>query len=118
MHEHFGSSVAVSMGLANLMVFKTEASSMLHLVKSNDNLNIAVDKVAKQIYQEAQTYKQKCTIYNLNIDKDLAQEPVSETLLSILEKVSPKFLNSLSGLLIGNIVTSIVTVNSQPYEEK
>jgi hypothetical protein len=115
-HEYFGDSVAVlsSRGLANLMVFGTETGKMMHLVKSDeDDLGIAIDKIASQIRLDALAYKQKRTTYNLNIDRDLAREPISETLMTLLKMISAKFHDSPSALLIGNMVTSMV--NSQPY---
>lgn len=50
----------------------------------------------------------------MNINRDIACEPVSETLLNLLEKASSNFHNSFSSILIGNIVSS--TVNRGPTD--
>ena len=54
-HQYFGDAVVIlsSPGMANLMVFGKETGNMLHLVKSDDDdLCIAIDKVANQIHME------------------------------------------------------------------
>ena len=48
-------------------------------------------------------------MYNTRIDKDLAKEETSSTLLTLLSNVSEKLDNNLPALLIGNIVTSMLT---------
>ena len=54
-HQYIGCAVVIlsSPGMANLIVFEKETGKMLHLVKSDDDdLCIAIDKVANQIHME------------------------------------------------------------------
>ena len=101
---------------SKIFCFKTETTKLLHLTKQdqcdNDDLDIAISRVAKAIQAETKYNKKKRESYTIDIDRDIVCEPVSETLLDLLIKVSPKFRESLLSLMIGNIVAS--TVNSGP----
>ena len=63
-------------------------------------------KVAQAIQTETKYYKQIRDTYSIDIDHDMIQMPVSETLLDLLTKISPKFADSLQALMIGNIIAS------------
>ena len=101
-------------GFSKIVCFKTETTKLLHLTKQdqcdNDDLDIAISRVAKAIQAENKYNKKKRESYTIDIDRDIVCEPVSETLLDLLIKISPKFHESLLSLMIGNIVAS--TVNS------
>lgn len=75
-------------GMANIVSFTSETTIVLNLVKQDedDDLDTAVAKVARQVQKESQSYKQKRRSYTVNIDRYIACEPVSETLLNLLEK--------------------------------
>ena len=90
--------------MANIASFTSETTKILHLLKQDDDddLDAAVVKVTRQIQKETKSCKQKRTTYTMNIDRDIACEPVSETLLTLFEKVSSNFHDSLSSILIGN----------------
>jgi len=57
--------------------------------------------------------KKKKDMYQIDIDKDLARESVGDTTALLLSKISSKFDNdSLSMILIGNIITGTVCSQS------
>ena len=56
------------------------------------------------------------TEYRTSIDQTIALEVVSETVLRLLETISPRFADSLSAILIGNIITSVVKQQCTPLQ--
>jgi len=57
--------------------------------------------------------KKKKDMYQIDIDKDLARESVGDSTALLLSKISSKFDNdSLSMILIGNIITGTVCSQS------
>ena len=108
--EHHGDNVVIlsSSGFANVMGFRNELSKSLYLVENeNDALESAVDRVSTRIKTESLLLKRKTRDkYYTNIDKDLAKESASDTLSLLLSKISS--MKSLSQILIGNIITSVV----------
>ena len=110
--EYHGENVLVlsSPGFANVIGFKSELAKSLHLVKdTHDDLELALDRVASQITSESLVLKKKTREkYHTNIDKELARESVSDTAALLLSKIAHKFNDSLSQILIGNIITSVV----------
>lgn len=68
-------------------------------------------KASKQIIQDVKNIDIDKGHYNTSINKDIIKESVSDFLLMLLAKVSPRLDNTLPALLIGSIVTS--TLKSQ-----
>lgn len=111
--EYFKDAIIVlsSPGLANIVAFSSETTILFHLLKQeddNDEINAATSKVAEEILKETSALKKKRKAYTVNIDADISRESVSETLLGLLEKVSHKFSNSLTALMIGNMISGMV----------
>lgn len=103
--------VLSSPGIASIVAFASETTKLCNILKQDDDedeIDGAVNKVAKKIQQETSTLKKKRNAYTVNIDVDIAREPISETLLSLLEKVSGKSSDSQPVLLIGNMITGMV----------
>ena len=73
-----------------------------------DDTENSVKKVAKSVIKESKAISLDRTKYQLNIDRVVAGEAVSETLQSLLAAISPKLKDTLPALMIGNIVTSMV----------
>ena len=114
MKEYFKDAIIVmsSPGIASIVAFTSETTKLFHLMKQDDDdddeVDVALSKVAKKIQQDIGICKRKRNKYRVNIDVDIAREPISETLLSLFEKVSGKFSHSLPGLLIGNKISGMV----------
>lgn len=75
------------------------------------------NKIVKQILKETRDKMTKTTTYNKHIDKEIVSADISETLIDLLTAISPKFGNqSLQSLMIGSIVTSVVTNQTTPLQ--
>ena len=93
-------------------MFQCEAAKTLNLIScDDDDLDNAIHKVGKQITKECLSMKTRRTEYCMHIDKAMAQDCVSSTLLKVLNSISEQFDISLPGIMVGNIVTSVVTKN-------
>ena len=79
-------------------------------VDEDDSESIAT-KASKQIIQDVKNIDMDKGHYNINSNKDIVKESVSDFLLMLLAKLSPRLDNTLPALLIGSIVTS--TLKSQ-----
>lgn len=114
--NHFGESILVmsSPGIASIVVFRDEAPGLLKLVPDNDvnETDISISILKKEIVTEIKAKSSKKSTYDIRINKDTASEAASDTLLSLLAKISPKLENTLRAILIGNIVTG--TLNNTP----
>ena len=103
----FGSDLLVlsGTGVASLFVFRSKASSLLRLVPNadDDDIEIAVEKVAHQISRDVKESLVDDKNYHARVDKDIALDCVSSTLLSLLSKLSKTLDHTLPAALIGNI---------------
>ena len=97
-------------GVANLLVFRSKASSVLRLVDDDeDNVSASVEIMAKQIIRECRELKHGERYYQTRLNLDEAKESCSPTLLSRPNLVSTSLHASMSAALIGNIVTNSIT---------
>jgi len=98
-------------GVANLLVFRSKASSLLRLVPSSNqnDVEIGLEKVAHQIVRDVKESLVDDKNYHARVDMDIALECVSSTLLSWLSKLSTKLGRTLPAALIGNIVTNAIS---------
>ena len=110
LQTHFGKDILVlsSPGIANIVIFRTHASSLLHVIEEDDD-DFNFNKLGKTIQKEILTIPKQKEIFNKRIDFQMAVDDTSPTLMTVLKCISPKFENSLHSVLIGNIVTSIVS---------
>ena len=109
--DHSGEDLIVlsSPGVANILLFRSKASSTLRIIPDDtDDINAAVTKVAKKICSESKNIPFDNGMYETRIDNDIASECVSDTLMELLVSISPKLKRTLPALLIGNIVSSIL----------
>jgi len=116
--DHFGPDLLIlsGSGVASLLVFQSKASGLLHLVNDEDDFDCVLERVAKRIVHETQRLPADRKVYQASVDIDIALDSVSETLRSLLVKMSDKMNYTLSAALIGNIVTSILTNRSTPLQ--
>ena len=105
--EKFGRDMIAlsSPGVASILVFKSSASNALHIMPddTDDLMNEAIEKVAKQIKTEINNIEADRKKYYSHIDRDTCSVFQSNTFGDILSKVSHKLKKSLPALLIGNI---------------
>ena len=86
---------------------------MLNLVNDSDEdeLSILTDKLAKTITSEVRDISVDKSRYNVRITKEDISKSVNSTLMDLLGKLSANMDYTLPALLIGNIVTSIISNN-------
>ena len=108
--EHFGEKVLIlsSPGIASIIIFRTNASSLLNVVK-DDSEEVDLIHFAKTVKSEIKALPVQKTVYQKRVSFQTANNDVSSTVNAMLKAISPKFHNSLSGALIGNIITSVVS---------
>ena len=105
-------------GYAKLLCFNDNAMIGLELVKETavNEVEIALQTCANIIKEECKMADISSTEYRTSIDQTIAREVVSETVLRLLETISPRFTDSLSAILIGNIITSVVKQQCTPLQ--
>ena len=117
---YFGDEVTTlhGAGIATLLVFKHHVAKTLKISNdSEDDMDQCLKKVAKAIKEECIQAKQGFDEYSIHIDKFSAAECTSAMLTSLLSSVHPKLQPySLPSLLIGNIVSCVVTSQPTPLQ--
>ena len=109
---YFGDTMLVlsCKGLADMLLFRSRASQLVHLFEETDaDYASDVKSVAKQIVHESNALELDTSSYSTKIDESIAHSQCSETILSLLSHISPKLDSSLPAYLIGNMVTSAIT---------
>ena len=101
------------MGRVALLFSEKNASTLLNLVNDSDEdeLSILTDKLAKTITSEVRDISVDKSRSNARITKEDISKSVSSTLMDVLGKLSANMDYTLPALLIGNIVTSIISNN-------
>jgi len=91
-------------GVASLLLFRSRASSLLHLVATDteEEDERAMDRIAQKIAMESRDCWRNGNVYQTKIKMDIALQPVSPTLLTLLRKVSGKLGSTAQGAMIGN----------------
>ena len=92
--DYFGSDFLVlsGKGVANLLVFRSKASSSLRLIQreDDDDIDSLLEAVGRHIVSETKELIPDLTTFYAGIDLDLALDCVSPTLLGLLAKLSKK----------------------------
>ena len=107
--NHFGEDLLVlsGNGVASVIVFRSKAPQMLKLV--DDNTDINLKPIAKIIKKECTDMEIDRDHYETRLVSEDIQEACSDHLLMLLAELSPKLDHTNTALLIGNIVTSVLT---------
>ena len=103
--------VLSSPGVSSNVVFRNKAPTLLKLVPNDDDsdLDMSIKNVGEQIVGEVKVLKSYKGHYNIRICKETAAESACDTILVLLAKISPKLDRTLPDILIGNIITSLLT---------
>ena len=111
--EYFGDNlIALSCpGIATILAFRSGAAKALRIIpdQQEDDTDIAVNKLKKKICQEVNGIIVDRNNYKAHLDYDSASIFASSTLLNLLSCLSPKLDNTLPTVLMGNIITSVLT---------
>lgn len=121
LEDHFGGELITlsSPGLATMLTFKSKTAELLHMLPDeSDDINLAIDTVAKKISKEIKDIEIDKENYYTHIDKVICDKFQSDTLGELLSKVSTQRLrpDSLQSMMIGNIVTSVVKNQATPLQ--
>ncbi|KAG0725731.1 putative RNA-directed DNA polymerase from transposon BS [Chionoecetes opilio] len=118
--QHFAENMLAlhSPGVATLLVFRKHVATNLRLVDDDQNgdMDECIRKVGKQIMKETKAAKHDFKSYNKHIDRELASECISETLVKLLSAIKSTFHNSLQSIMVGNIMSSVVTSQPTPLQ--
>ena len=97
--------------VSSIVVFKNKAPTLLKLVPSDEDsdLDMSIKNVVKEIAREVKVLKSDKGHYNIRICKETAAESACDTILALFAKLSPKLDRTLPAILIGNIITSLLT---------
>ena len=110
--NRFGSDLLIlsGVGVANIFVFRAQASKHMKLTANDeDDIDTAVERVARKIFKESQNLKREQSTYNTRICLDDVLSCSSPTLLNLLSRISPKLEKNLPAAMVGNMVTGAVT---------
>ena len=107
---HFGEDLLElsASGVASIIVFKSKAPSLLRVVNDYDDSEIdaAIKTIAKRITKDVTDCILDKAKYSTRLTTENLQQPVSDTLMRLLAKLSSKLENTPPAHLIGNIITS------------
>ena len=105
--------VLSSPGVSSIVVFRNKAPTILKLVLSDDDsdLDMSIQNVGKQTVGEVKVLKSDKGHYYIRICNETVAESACDTILAVLAKISPKLDRTLPAILIGNIITSLLTNN-------
>lgn len=118
--ERFGKDLLFfsSPGISTIIAFHCEAETTLRIIADpeEDAMDTAVTMVKNQICHEAKQLDLEKEVYSTSLDYANASRYVCSTVLELLGKLSPKLSNSLPSLLIGKIITSVLTNHATPLQ--
>ena len=97
-------------GVSSIIMMKQKASSFVKVVseKDNDDTDSSMRVISKRIKDEVCNLHYSKEEYHV-IDGDNLFDECSDTLMSFLSKLSPNFEKTLPAVMIGNIITSVMT---------
>ena len=115
--KYFGSRLLVlySKGLSSILIFRSKASQLVR-IEEDDDEDVSIARIAKMIALESKQLGVDKTKYTTNIDKAIASQPISYTLMTLLSCISEHLDNTLPAILIGNIITSIIANCNTPLQ--
>jgi len=107
-------------GYRKVVMFHDNAKATLKVTKDDDeedNIDAALNVIVKAIKAEVVAIEYERNTYTRNISMSIAAESVSGTTQLLVQKLSPSLgAESLTSLLIGNIVTSVLRNHATPLQ--
>lgn len=109
-----------ALGYRKVVMFRDNARATLKVTKDEeeeDDIDAALDVIVKVIKADILDLEYEKHSYPRRISKSIAAESVSDTLQLLLQKLSPSLgADSLTSLLIGNMVTSVLRSHATPLQ--
>ena len=108
--DHFGADLLVlsGEGVANILVFKSQASKQLRIM-DEDKDDIDLKHISKEIIHGANQNKSSKDTYYLSVTQESTADNTSPLLMRLLSLLSPKLANTNTANMIGNMVTAAIT---------
>ena len=107
-------------GYRKVAMFHDNAKATLKVTTDDDeedNIDAALNVIVKATKTEVVAIEYEKNTYTRNISMSIAAESVSGTIQLLLQKLSPSLgAESLTSLLIGNIVTSVLRNHATPLQ--
>lgn len=113
--DFFGDDLIVlhSAGLANIVCFRCGAAKSLRLIdEDDDDIDVILNRIAKKVRSEVKSINLDKNHYSTTMNKDIAMNEVSETLMTLLGLVSAKLDKTFPAIMMGSILTGAVKNNS------
>lgn len=113
--DFFGDDLFVlhSAGLANIVCFRCGAEKSLRLIdEDDDDIDVILNRIAKKVRSEVKSINLDKNHYSTTMNKDIAMNEVSETLMTLLGLVSAKLDRTFPAIMMGSILTGAVKNNS------
>lgn len=111
--KQFGNDLLVltSPGMASIVAFRSASAHILKIVSDDEkeSMQNATKAFSTQIISECKEIKTDPATYSTSINKEQAANSTSSTLQDLLAAISADLSFTLPALLIGNMITSIVT---------
>ena len=97
-------------GVASIIMMQEKASSLVKAVSEtdSDDTDSSMHVLSKKIKENVRKLPSPKNEYSV-IDMENLADECSETLMTLLSKLSPNFEKTLPAVLIANIVTSVMT---------
>ena len=104
-------AVLSSPGLSSLVVFRQNASTVLHLTydTEDDTQDLLIGKLTKIICDEVKQIDQDQSRYDIRITEEDMSTPVSQTVMDLLAALTDNLKDTFPALLIANIITSVLS---------
>ncbi|EDO50031.1 predicted protein [Nematostella vectensis] len=104
-------AILSSPGLSSVVVFKRNASTVLNLTSDteDDEMDIFIKRLAKSVRNEVKNLDRDQHRYQIRITKEDMSMSVSQTIMDLLAALTDDLKNTLPALLIGNIVTCVLS---------
>lgn len=104
-------AVLSSPRLSSLVVFRQNASTVLHLAgdTEDDTQDLLIGKLAKIICDEVKQIDHDQSRYNMRITKEDMSTSVSQTVMDLLAALTDNLKDTFPALLIANIITSVLS---------
>lgn len=105
----FSSDIPLASALRKIRELMREIEDLRRKQSVSLSESSSVNAVAGRVIAETKNLKTEFTHYEVYISKESADFVVSLTLSELLAQISPKLNKTLPSILIGNIVTSVLT---------
>ena len=116
--NHFGDDLLMlnGNGVESIFMFRSKAPQLLKLVSKNNDNEYDLKLIAKTIKKECSESSADKDTYKSRLYVEDVIEKCCDTLLNFLAELSPKLDHTNIALMMGNMITSVLTNQSTPLQ--